>query len=129
MNTQGAFAEMEQANSGVRRRLERRAAKRFPLVQEVRFKLFNRNGVDLGLGRTVNMSSRGLLIRTDHQLVPGDRLEVSVSWPVRLNNECPLKLVATGRVVRAQPGEAAIMIERYEFRTQGSLSLAGAARG
>lgn len=119
---------MTEATNAPRRRLERRAAKRFPLEQEVRFKLFNRNGVDFGLGRTVNMSSRGLLIRTDQQLAPGDRLEISVSWPVRLNNECPLKLVATGRVVRAQAGQAAILIERYEFRTQGSLSLAMGAR-
>lgn len=118
---------MEQATGGPRRRLERRAAKRFPLEQEVRFKLFNRGGLDIGLGKTVNMSSRGLLIRTDHPLAPGDRLEVSVSWPVRLNNECPLKLVATGRVVRTQPGQAAILIERYEFRTQGSPGLVAAA--
>ncbi len=119
---------MEQAAKTPPRRLERRAAKRFPLEQEVRFRLFNRNGTEFGLGKTVNMSSRGVLIRTDHQLMPGDRVEVSVNWPVRLNNECPLKLVATGRVVRAQPGQAAILIERYEFRTQGSLALAGAAR-
>lgn len=118
---------MQEATSSSRRRPERRAGKRFPLEQEVRFKLFNRNGVDFGLGKTINMSSRGLLIRTDQELAPGDRLEISVNWPVRLNNECPLKLVATGRVVRAQAGRAAILIERYEFRTQGSLALATAA--
>ncbi|MDW8130840.1 MAG: PilZ domain-containing protein [Bryobacterales bacterium] len=119
---------MEPAINESRRRLERRTARRFPLEQEVRFRLFNRHGAEFGLGKTVNMSSRGLLIRTEHQLVPGDRLEVSVSWPVRLNNECPLKLVATGRVVRTEPGQAAVMIERYEFRTQGSHSLAAGSR-
>ncbi|MGC8793706.1 MAG: PilZ domain-containing protein [Bryobacteraceae bacterium] len=115
---------MEPAGGVTRRRLERRAATRFPIQQEVRFKLFHRNGLAIGLGKTVNMSSRGLLIETEHPLAPGDRLEVSVNWPVRLDNQCPLKLVATGRVVRAQPGKAAILIERYEFRTQGSGTLA-----
>jgi len=115
---------MEQVASVARRRLERRAATRFPLQQEVRFKVFYRNGVQIGLGKTINISSRGVLIATDLELTPGDRLELSVNWPVRLDNQCPIKLVATGRVVRAQPGKAAIAIDRYEFRTQGSRSLA-----
>jgi len=118
---------MEQAANATRRRLERRGATRFPFEQEVRFKLFHRNGVQIGLGRTVNISSRGILIQTDLELAPGDRLEISVNWPVRLDNHCPLKLVATGRVIRAQPGKAAISIERYEFRTQGSQRSAAVA--
>jgi len=43
-----------------------------------------------------------------------------VNWPAHLDNRCALKLVASGRVVRTDSTKAAIAIERYEFRTQGS---------
>ncbi len=98
---------------------DRRAAVRFPIEQEVRYKVFSRTTIEVGTGRTVNMSSNGVLFTTERMLVPGERLEVSVNWPAHLDNKCPLKLVTTGRVVRSDQGRAAIAIERYEFRTQG----------
>ena len=98
---------------------DRRSAVRFPIEQDVRYKIFNRNSIEVGSGKTVNMSSNGVLFTTERTLVPGERLEVAVNWPAHLDNKCPLKLVTTGRVVRCEDGRAAIAIERYEFRTQG----------
>ena len=102
---------------------DRRAAVRFPIEQEVRYKVFNRNTIEVGVGRTINMSSNGVLFTTERTLAPGERLEVSVNWPARLDHRCPLKLVTTGRVVRSDGPRAAIAIERYEFRTQGAARL------
>ncbi len=99
---------------------ERRGAVRFPIEQDVRFKVFSKAGVDAGSGKTVNMSSNGVLFTTDRFLSPGTRLELSVNWPAQLDNKCPLKLVASGRIVRVGQGTAAMMIDRYEFRTQGA---------
>ena len=99
---------------------DRRCAVRFPIEQDVRYKVFNRNSIEIGAGKTVNMSSNGLLFTTERALATGERLEVAVNWPAQLDNKCPLKLVTTGRVVRSEGGRAAIAIERYEFRTQGS---------
>ncbi len=99
---------------------DRRSAVRFPIEQDVRYKVFNRNSIEVGTGKTVNMSSNGVLFTTQRALAPGERLEVAVNWPAQLDNKCPLKLVTTGRVVRSEGGRAAIAIERYEFRTQGS---------
>lgn len=110
---------MEQAVNGGPRRADRRAAIRFDIQQDVRYKLLNRGHDETGSGRTVNISSRGVLFTTERHLRAGERLEISVNWPARLDNRCPLKLVATGKVVRSQQGLAAISIERYEFRTQG----------
>lgn len=98
---------------------DRRAAVRFPIEQEVRYKIFNRNTIEVGTGRTINMSSNGVLFTTERTLAPGERLEVAVNWPAQLDNRCALKLVTTGRVVRSEATRAAIAIERYEFRTQG----------
>ncbi len=98
---------------------DRRSSVRFPIEQDVRYKVFTRNTIEVGLGKTVNMSSNGVLFTTERALTLGERLEVAVNWPAQLDHKCALKLVTTGRVVRSEGGMAAIAIERYEFRTQG----------
>ena len=85
--------------------------------------LTKRSGEEVGDGRTINISSSGVLFTSQHILLPGRRLELSISWPAQLNNKCALKLVARGRVVRFENGRAALDIQQYEFRTQ---SLGGA---
>ena len=103
---------------------ERRAAVRFPIDEPVRYKVTSRHPVVSGEGKTVNMSSAGVLFTCQHSLAPGERVEVSVNWPAQLDHKHPLKLVANGRVVRAAGGVAAIVIDRHEFRTQGANRLA-----
>jgi hypothetical protein len=102
---------------------DRRGADRFPIEREVRYKILSRKNAvedEGGIGTTVNMSSNGVLFTTDRYLLPGRRLEVSISWPAQLNSKVALKLVARGRVVRSEEGRAAIEIHQYEFRTQAS---------
>jgi hypothetical protein len=66
------------------------------------------------------MSSNGVLFTTDQSLIPGKRIELTISWPVQLNSNVALKLVNRGRVVRCEQGKAAIEILQHEFRTQAS---------
>jgi hypothetical protein len=97
---------------------DRRRTDRFPIEREVRYKVLNkRSGEEGGDGKTVNISSDGVLFSCQHILLPGRRLEVAINWPAQLNNKCALKLVARGRVVRFENGHAAIEILQYEFRT------------
>lgn len=99
-------------------RAERRNSDRFPIEREVRYRIINKRGSEeAGEGRTVNMSSAGVLFTSEHMLVPGRRVELSVNWPAQLNDRCALKLVARGRVVRFEEGRTAIEIQQYEFRT------------
>jgi hypothetical protein len=103
---------------------ERRQADRFPLERDVRYKVLSKRSTEeAGGGKTINMSSSGILFTAEHLLVPGKRLELSISWPAQLNNKTALKLVARGRVVRCEDGRAALEIQQYEFRTQGTSSL------
>lgn len=74
----------------------------------------------VGSGKTVNISSGGVLFTTETPLPEGERVELAVSWPAQLNDQLPLKLVAMGRLVRSEETQAAISIERYEFKTRGS---------
>jgi hypothetical protein len=98
---------------------DRRTSDRFPIERELRYKAFTKkNGEEIGTGKTVNMSSTGILFTSEQLLLPGRRVELSISWPAQLNNKCALRMVARGRVVRFDDGKAAIEIQQYEFKTQ-----------
>lgn len=98
---------------------DRRHSDRFPIEREVRYRVLSKRSADeAGDGRTVNISSSGVLFTTEQILLPGRRMELSISWPAQLDNKTSLKLVARGRVVRAGHGRAALEIQQYEFRTQ-----------
>jgi hypothetical protein len=106
--------------SELKEKTDRRETSRFPLREGVRYRLLNVRGEHMsGSGNTLNMGSGGILFTTKDVLPVGRSVEVSVDWPAQLNGNCPLKLVAFGRVIRSQPGQAAVRIERYEFRTRG----------
>jgi hypothetical protein len=100
---------------------ERRQKQRFPLEQDVRYKmLYGQRIAETGAGKTRNVSSGGLWMTTESMLTSGMPVELSLTWPVLLNDTCPMKLMIYGCVVRSNDRGAAIAIERYEFRTQGS---------
>jgi hypothetical protein len=66
------FFGADTSASPSRATLDRRAADRFPIEREVRFKMLSkRHGSDVGLGTTLNMSSSGVLFTTDRALLPG----------------------------------------------------------
>jgi len=100
---------------------ERRATDRFPIESDVRYRLLENNAVaETGAGRTLNMSSSGVLFTAETRLPVGRRVELSVDWPAQLNEHCGLKLVALGRVVRSSSEAVAIRIDKYDFRTRAA---------
>jgi hypothetical protein len=100
---------------------DRRSSERMAIVRDVQYRVLNdKTGEVSASGKTVNMSSSGILFTTEHLLLPGRRVEVAVSWPAQLDNKCALKLVARGRIVRFQEGMAALEILHHEFRTKAT---------
>ena len=107
---------------------ERRGTNRFPVQQNVRYRVIqSRSDKITGSGTTLNMGSGGILFTTEEKLVVGRMVEVSVNWPARLDGVCPLQFVATGRVVRSESDRAAVRIERYEFKTCSTQAFSAAA--
>jgi hypothetical protein len=108
--------------------LDRRANNRFAVREEVRYELLQSKVVRLvGTGKSVDISSSGILFTTSEPLPTGRLVQISVNWPARLDGTCPLQLVVTGRIARSDAGKAAVRIERYEFRTRSSATLATGA--
>jgi PilZ domain len=96
----------------------RRKSQRFPIGLDVHYRtLGRRSDAFVGTGKTINISSSGVLFTSQHELPIGTRLEVSMRWPMKLNEKCGLNLVATGRVVRHAKGQLALRFQEWQFRT------------
>jgi hypothetical protein len=90
----------------------------------VHYKVTSRRGeTKSGIGKTVNVSSGGVLFTAPETLAPGTRIELSISWPVQLDGKCALKLVAQGRITGCWDTSVAVAIESHEFRTRSSREL------
>jgi hypothetical protein len=103
---------------------DRRGTSRYPVREEVKYRIIQaKNSNTVGTGTTLNIGSGGILFTTEEKLPMGRMVELAVNWPARLGGTCPLKFVATGRVVRSEENMAAVRIERYEFKTRGASGL------
>jgi len=102
---------------------DRRQDKRYELELELRWKLIRRRRVlDSGEGRTVDLSSGGILFEPGRPLPVGLNVELSITWPVMLHNVAPLQLVVYGKTVRSGGRRTAIRMVQHEFRTAGAMA-------
>ena len=77
-----------------------------------------RGPVETGSGRTIDMSNSGLGFIADKPLPIGQKLDLYIDWPARLDGDVQIQLVASGVVMRTSGAVTALRIERYEFRTR-----------
>ncbi len=91
----------------------------FPALLECRYELQKGTATVQGSGRTVSMSSTEVCFECDTPVPEGATGTVTVKWPVLLQGRCGLNLVLKGRILRVQPGAAALRFQWYEFRTRG----------
>jgi PilZ domain len=98
---------------------DRRSKARFPIRLSVRYRTLSAGPALIGAGRTVNISSCGLLIASEEALVrTGARLQLTVDWPFLLHGITPLQLIVSCRVTRCRAEEFAVKLEQYQFKTK-----------
>jgi hypothetical protein len=98
---------------------ERRSKMRFPIHRDLRYKLLEDSTViESGMGETIDMASGGMAFQIEHPLKVGAFIELSISWPVLLDDSCAMRLIVFGRIVRACGKRSACCVDKYEFRTQ-----------
>src|SRR5258706_15045516 len=87
---------------------ERRTKYRFEMQRELRYNLTG-DGIPsvAGTGRTINLCSAGVAFEAEHEMPPRGFVELSISWPVLLDDSCPMRLIVFGRVLRAA-GQSAV---------------------
>jgi len=100
---------------------DRRSSCRYPINLPLRYTVIQAERATLvGSGTTLNISSRSVLFAAQDELPGGSEIELSVYWPVRLQDSCALQLVMRGPVVRTCDNAIAIIANFREFRTAGS---------
>jgi len=101
---------------------DRRRDRRYGLELDVRWKLIRRRRVlESGEGRTLDVSSGGILFDAGRPLPAGLNVELSITWPVMLHNVAPLQLLVTGKIVRSDGRRTAVRMVQHEFRTAGAM--------
>jgi hypothetical protein len=109
---------------------DRRNDRRYGIHLDLRWKLIRRRRVlDTGVGRTLDLSSGGILFDAGRQLPVGLNVELAISWPVLLRNEAPMQLIVSGRIVRTAQNRTAVAMAQHEFRTSGVPADQRAANG
>src|SRR5260370_42576077 len=95
---------------------ERRRAGRYSIERDLKWKWQGkRTRQSLEHGRTLNISSGGVLFTTGFSLPLGKLVEVGINWPVAPETEGGLQLTAKGRVVRSDAGCTAVEFRQREF--------------
>ena len=103
----------------VKREIDRRNKHRFAIQRDIRYRIAD-DGVVVaaGSGQTINIGSGGVAFATEGPLHRGALVELSISWPVLLDETCPMRLIVFGRILRTQGRKAVCTVDKYEFRTQ-----------
>lgn len=99
---------------------ERRSQTRYPIRLEVEYTLLSRGRVErYGFGRTLNVSSNGILFYAGDALPIGRSIKLAMKWPFLLEGVCALKLHMRGIIIRSDAKNAGVRIDHHEFRTVG----------
>jgi hypothetical protein len=95
---------------------------------ELEYKLLDGKKVlKTGAGRTLNLSSSGILFECAEVLPLGAQIRLSLTWPAQLSDKVGLTLCVNGRTVRSSGKCTAIEIMSHEFRTRPLLQPRAAA--
>ena len=92
---------------------DRRSHRRYPISVELKYSA----GVQVGRGRTINLSEGGVLFEADLALPIDLPIELSISWPGRTWPPVPLEVYAPGKTVRVEGTKVAVKFDRAVFRT------------
>jgi hypothetical protein len=97
-------------------RSDRRVARRYPLHLRVKYSIVRRRRIlESGYGRTINMSTNGLLIETPSRLPLGVAIQLLIDWPAAPRNGIALQLEVEGKTVRSEWNGTAVRMAHREF--------------
>jgi len=99
---------------------ERRLCHRYPLTLRIEYKFGMRGTEAHGFGKTVNISSHGVLFEAEEDQPANGPIDVLMDWPCLRNGVSPVRLVVRGHVVRKDSRFVAVCFTRHEFRSARS---------
>ena len=88
----------------------------YPVEANLDYRIVHGGTVLEGRGTTLEVSSRGVVFKSERRIPRGLKIEAWVDWPVRLDNVIALKLHIQGTTLRSEGALAVVRILRHEFR-------------
>ena len=102
---------------------DQRVHSRYPIMLELQYRMLKGGRVEhAGAGRTVNISSGGILFEANDLADHNGTIELVMNWPFLLDRVCNLKLIVRGHIVRRDGRRVAVKAEQHEFLTAGVVS-------
>ncbi|MBV9507914.1 MAG: PilZ domain-containing protein [Acidobacteriia bacterium] len=99
---------------------DRRINQRYPIQADLEYRIIQKGEVVLaGAGRSVDVSTGGILFEAPADLTLGAELEISLAWPARLHDSVAINLCVSGKVTRSDGARHAATIEEHEFYLRG----------
>ncbi len=92
----------------------------YPIQLDLRYKALNPNSTVAGTGKTLEISSTGIVFTADGPIDPGTKLELSMAWPAVLDNHVALQLVSEVKITGREGQTLRADIWKYYFRTRGA---------
>ena len=95
---------------------DRRVHQRYPIHVGVEYKVMDgRRTQRQGVGRTINISSGGILLDLNDTLPNVSSIELSIQWPFLQSGLISLRLLMRGSIVRVAGGSVAVQATEREF--------------
>ena len=91
------------------------SANTLPLSLPARY-VVARHPLVRGAGRTISIGKNRIVLGVQHQLKPGEWVQIAVQWPVVNDNLRTLELETGGEVVESNGTSVAIRIEDCRLR-------------
>jgi hypothetical protein len=100
---------------------DQRRDRRYPLHLKIEYQLPKAGTIRWsGSGRTLNISSHGVLFESDGLVPDRGEITLELDWPCLLDGVHHLKIVIHGRIVRRAGSKTAVRFTTYDFRTKRS---------
>jgi c-di-GMP-binding flagellar brake protein YcgR len=119
-----ATSRRSSMSSGTASREERpgsqdRSNCRYSVTADVTYQLTGYDKtITAGSGRSVDISSGGVLLETEDILPVGVDIALQIAWPAKLDQQVRLALHVRGRTVRSDGNHTAVVITGKEFHTR-----------
>jgi PilZ domain len=111
------FRNMPPAKRHPRVDHDRRSHRRYPVSVDLEYSLSSPDGyLQVGRGRTINLSSGGVLFEAEATVPENTTVDMSISWP-RSEHQVQFELHVTGKTVRAKDRQVAVKFDQCIFRT------------
>ena len=92
---------------------DRRLHRRYPIQLDVEYELLLGPHVKRkGLGRTLNISTYGVLVDLKDTVPTVKSIRLSIKWPFLLNGSIPMNLFMRGHVVRVNGNRVAVDVTK-----------------